>query len=124
MHTPGLGVVWDSKYGFFGLPYRRAYHTVLPTKTSRQYGQVSGSSPSFLSIGSHVSFIIFVNLTERHIFVAVTLSLVSLSLIARCHRALISPSDRVFSCMTRSHLKVHTKYMDSVIRIWNSRVGP
>ena len=108
----------------FSLPYRRAYHTVLPTKTSRQYGQVSGISPSFLSAGSHVSFISFMNLSERRIFVAVTLSPVSLSLIARCHRALISLSNRAFSCITCSHLRVHTKYADSVIRIWNSRVGP
>ena len=32
-HTPGVGVVWDSTHEM-ALPMGRAYHAILPTKTS------------------------------------------------------------------------------------------
>jgi len=116
MHTPGLGVVWDSKCGVYP-PYRRAHHTVLPTKTSRQCIQFAGISIVLLKVGSQVSSINFVNLLVCFIFIAVTLSMVSLSLIVQCHLALISPSERFFSCMTLSHLNVHIRYANSNRRI-------
>jgi len=122
-HTPGLGVVWDSKHDVC-TPSRRAHHTVLPTKTSLQCIHCTGISPSFLRAGSQVSSTRFVNSSVLVIFRAVTLSIVSLSLITRCHLALISPSDRDFSCMTLSHHRTHIMYADSDRRIWRSRVGP
>ena len=79
------------------MPNRRAHHAVLPTKTSLQCIQFAGVSFSFLSAGSHVSSTSFVNLLVLTIFVAVTLLMVSRSLIARCHLALISLSWRGFS---------------------------
>ena len=99
-------------------------HTVLPTKTSQRYIQFAGISISFLSAGSHVPLISCVNLLVLMIFVVVTLSMVSLLLIARYHLALISPSVRSFSCITLSHLRTQITYADSDRRIWKSWVGP
>jgi len=115
--------VWDSKYGI-NPPYRQAHHTVLPTKTSWQCIQFAGSSISLFKTGSHVPSISFVNLLVCAIFVVVTLLMVSLSLIAWCHFALISPSERAFSYMTLLHLSIHIRYADSGSRIWKSQVGP
>ena len=123
MHTPGLGVVWDSKCGV-NPPYRQAHHTVLPTKTSWQCIQFAGSSISCFKTGSHVPPISFVYLLVRAIFVTVTLSMVGLSLIVWYHFALISLLEMTFSCMTLLHLSIHIKYTDSESRIWKSQVGP
>jgi len=122
-HTPRLGVVWDSKPDVC-TPKRRAHRAVLPTKTSLWYNHLAGGSPSFLSAGSQVSSTSFLNLSVLVIFVAVTLSMVSHSLIARSHLALISLSVRGFSCMTLSHRRAHIRYADSDRIIWSSRVGP
>jgi len=122
-HTPRLGVVWDSKHDIC-MPSRRAHCTVLPTKTSLQCIHCTGISPSFLRAGSQVSSTRFINSLVLVIFRVVTLSIVSLSLIAQCHLALISPSDRAFSCMTLSHHRTYIMYADSDRRIWRSQVGP
>ena len=105
-------------------PGGRAPHAVLPTKTSQRYIQFAGISISFLNAGSHVLSISCMNLLVLMIFVAVTLSMVSLLLIARYHLALISPSVGSFSCITLSHLRTQITYADSDRRIWKSRVGP
>jgi len=123
MHTPGLGVVWDSKHNVC-TPHRHAHRAVLPTKTLRSFIQFAGISPSFLNAGSHVVSTSFVNLLVLMIFVAVTLSMVSLLLIACRHLALISLSERVFSCMTLSHLRTQIRYTDSDRMIWSNWVGP
>jgi len=123
MHTPGLGVVWDSKCGI-NPPYRQAHHTVLPTKTSWQCIQFAGNSISLFKTGSHVPSISFMYLSVHAIFVVVTLLMVNLSLIVWYHFALISPLEMTFSCMTLSHLSIHIRYADSKSRIWRSRVGP
>ena len=60
MHTPGLGVVWDSKHDM-DLPIGWAHHAILPTKTSLSYGWFACVSCVFLSAGSQVSFISFVS---------------------------------------------------------------
>jgi len=56
MHTPGLGVVWDSKHDV-DLPIGRAHHTILPTKTSLTYGWFAYISYVFLKAGSQVSLL-------------------------------------------------------------------
>jgi len=134
MHTPGLGVVWDSKHNVC-TPSRHAYHTVLPTKTSLQCIHCTGISPSFLRAGSQVSSTHFINLSVLVIFRVVSclleevlplslppfpsgspysvlvprffLLMVSLSLITQYHLILISPSDSGFSCIVHSHLRTH-----------------
>ena len=101
-------------------PGGQAPHAVLPTKTSQRYIQFAGISVSFLSTGSHVASISCVNLLVLVIFIAVTLLMVSLSLIARYHLALISPSVRSFSCITLLYLRTQIKYVDSDRGIWKS----
>jgi len=118
---PWLGVVWGSKHTF---PGSRVRYAVLPTKTSRWFIQFGGRSLSFLSIGSQVFTTRLVNLLFLLIFVAVILSLVSLLLMFRSHRFLISFSCRRFSWMTLLHHRVHMRYADSEMSICRSRVGP
>jgi len=54
MHTPGLGVVWDSKHDV-DPPIGKARHAILPTKTSLTYGWFAYISCVFLKAGSQVS---------------------------------------------------------------------
>jgi len=82
-----------------------------------------GISISFLSIGSQVPSASFVNSLVLMIFVAVTLSMVSLLLITQYHLALISLFMMGFSCMTLSHLRTQIRYTDSDRRIWKCWVG-
>ena len=67
------------------MPNRHAHRAVLPTKTSLWYNQFAGVPHSFLSAGTHVSSTSFVNLFVLVIFIAVTLLMVSLLLIAHFH---------------------------------------
>ena len=115
--------MWGSKHDVFP-PIRQAHHAVLPTKTSLECIQFACNSFSFLSAGPHVSSISFIKVLFLLIFVAVTLSMVSCSLIAWYHLILISSSDSGFPCITLSHLRSHIKYTDSDRRIWRSRVSP
>ena len=80
-------------------PNRRAHHAVLPTKTSLHCIQFTGISIVFFNASSHVSSTRFVNMLVLLIFIAVTVSMVSLLLITRHPLAHISPSGRCF-CMT------------------------
>ena len=79
---------------------------------------------SFLNAGSQVLSISFMKLPVCIIFVAVTWSVVSLSLIAWSYLAHISLMVRGFSCMTLLYLKTYIRYTDSNRRIWKSCVGP
>jgi len=58
MHTPGLGVVWDSKHDDVHPPTTWVGSSCSPTtKTSLHCNQFTGVSFSFLSAGSQVSTI-------------------------------------------------------------------
>jgi len=123
MHTPGLGVVWDSKHDV-DLPIGKAHHTILPTKTSLTYGWFACISCVFLKAGSQVSFTSFMNFSFRMIFDTDTLLMVRRSLIVWFHLMLISLLVSTFSCMTLSHLRTYIRYADSDRRIWKSWVRP
>ena len=123
-HTPRLGVVWGSKHDDVYPPNGQACQAVLPTKTSQLCIQFTGNSCPFLNAGPQVPSTSFLNLLVLTIFVVVVLLMVSLSLIAQYHLALISPSVRGFSCITLSHLRTQIRYADSDRMIWKSLVGP
>ena len=122
-HTPGLGVVWDSRHDV-DPPIGKACHAILPTKTSLTYGWFACISCVFLKAGSQVSFTSFMNFLFHIIFDTDTLSMVRHLLIMWFHLALISLSVSTFSCMTLSHLRTHIRYTDSDRRIWKSQVRP
>jgi len=85
------------------VPRLRVRYAVLPTKTSLFFIQFKGSPPSLLRACSQVFTTRLVNPSFLLIRVAVILSMVSLSLITRSHRFLISSSECLLSCMTLSH---------------------
>jgi hypothetical protein len=89
MHTPGVGVVWDS------VNDSRCLGAVFyyPLKTSRCCIQFSCCSPCFLMASFHVALTSLCSVGSRFIWVTVILSsvtTVSLSLILRVHLAMIS----------------------------------
>jgi len=118
---PWLGVVWGSKHAF---PGSRVRYAVLPTKTSLWFIQFGGRALSFSSIGSQVFTTRLVNPSSLFIFVAVILSLVSLLLMLRSHRFLISFACSCFSWITILHRRTHMRYAASNMRICGRRVGP
>ena len=58
MHTPGLGVVWDSKHDVVSGTIMQSYPLKLPTKTSLA---CDWFTCAFLNARFQVSFITFVN---------------------------------------------------------------
>src|SRR6267154_6441265 len=89
-------------WGSVGL---RGRSILLPTKTSRLESQLFGRSAVTDRIGSQVDVTRLVKVWSCLTRVAITLSLVSLVLIARNQRAWISLSLCVLSCTTLSHLR-------------------
>jgi hypothetical protein len=122
MHTPGVGVVWDSDHEPQCLGFRFSY----PLKTSRRCTQFWCGIPRFSSGFLHVAFTSWVNFLSLLILVAIILSEVSLSLITFIHLALTSCSEccLLFLWMTLSHLSTHIRWLASDIRICSSLVRP
>ena len=105
-------------------PRSRVRYAVLPTKTSLWFIQFGGRTLSFSSVGSQVFTTRLVNPSSLFILVAVILSLVSLSLMLRSHRFLISFSFRYLSWITLSHRRTHMRYAAFDMSICRSWVGP
>ena len=97
---------------------------LLPTKTSRLEIQSVGRSIWFRRTCSHVCFTVWVDFASRLIFVVVSLSSVSLVLIAHVHLFFISLVVCEHSWITRSHLNTQIRWADSDSRICMSLVAP
>ena len=96
-------------------------YPLIPTKTSRFRNQLTGSVPFLFRSFFHVSFINWVYFLSRLVWLALMRSVVSLSLITRSHRFWITCSFIASSCMTCLHLRTHTRWAASDMKIWRSR---
>jgi hypothetical protein len=117
IYTHPFWVVWGSSCGVCRAPY--------PLKTSCRLIQSGGRSRlCFLSVLPHVPMTRLVCSFLLNIFVAVILSVFSLSFIALIHVLMVSLQDLNVSSMVLSHRRVHIRYVASDISIHRSLVAP